>query len=144
MIFFIPLSCLVTKLCHINKNCKDGRFLFISRRFVTKWLSRIKKSQIFIISDHCPTRCQVPLVLKSTFKFRILKPNKPILQSTFFFKQNSLVLHFFPFSAVHCEFSVMTGYFSNERMNILEAMQQAASCQDSNHSHSINKSDHMG
>ena len=35
-----------------------------------------KKSLIFINSFHCPTRRQVPPVLKSIFIFRTLTPNK--------------------------------------------------------------------
>ena len=41
---------------------------------MTKRLSQIKKSYIFIISVHCPTQCQMPPVLNSTFNFRILIP----------------------------------------------------------------------
>ena len=73
--FFIRLSSrLVTKHWRINKNHKDRRFLFIHKRFVTKQLSRIKKSYIFIISVHCPTQWQVPPVRNSTFNFQTLMP----------------------------------------------------------------------
>ena len=73
MIFFIRLSRLVSKRLCKNKNLPSLQFLFICRHLETKRLSRIKK-----INTHyqCsfPTRCQVPPVLKSTFKFRILTP----------------------------------------------------------------------
>ena len=52
--FFIQLSCLVLKCQQINKNRKDGRFLFIRRRFVTKRLSQWKK----IINIHY--QCWLP------------------------------------------------------------------------------------
>ena len=42
--FFIRLSRLVTKRWRINKNREDRRFLFKRGCFVTKRLSRIKKS----------------------------------------------------------------------------------------------------
>ena len=42
--FFIRLSRLVSKRRRINKNHKDGRFLFIRQHFETKRISRIKKS----------------------------------------------------------------------------------------------------
>ena len=43
-VFFIRLSRLVTKCPHINKNLLSMRFLFIHWCFVTKRLSRIKKT----------------------------------------------------------------------------------------------------
>ena len=52
--FCIRLSHLVSKHRHINKNRKDGRFLFISRRFETKRLSRINN----IMNIHC--QCSLP------------------------------------------------------------------------------------
>ena len=52
--FFIRLSHLVSKCWSINKNCEDGRFLFIRRRFETKRLSRVKK----IINIHY--QCSLP------------------------------------------------------------------------------------
>ena len=44
-------------------------------RFYRPVENRLKKSYIFIISFCCPTRCQVPPVLKSIFIFRTLTPN---------------------------------------------------------------------
>ena len=48
--FFIRLSRLVSKRRRINKNHKDGRFLFICRRFETKQLSKIKKKHKYSLS----------------------------------------------------------------------------------------------
>ena len=72
MIFFIRLSHLASDCILINKKRKDGRFLFINMQTETKRQSRIKK----IIYFHWLTRRQVPPVLYSTFKFRILTPTK--------------------------------------------------------------------
>ena len=75
MIFFIRLSRLVTVYNNINKKLPSSHFLFILLQTVTKRLSRIKKSYIFIISVHCPTQRQVPPVLNSAFKFQTLTPS---------------------------------------------------------------------
>ena len=76
MIFFYSTQSFSHKTRCINKNREDGRFLFISRRFEAKRLSRIKRNHNihFQCSLSDPTPSQVPPVLKSTFKFRILTP----------------------------------------------------------------------
>ena len=74
ILFFIWLSRLVSVYNNKNKNLPSSRFLFILLQTETKRLSWIKKSYIFIISVHCPTQCQVPPILNSTFNFQTLIP----------------------------------------------------------------------
>ena len=76
--FNLVVTCLVSKCRHISKKFPSSWFLFICWHFETKRvMTKLdkKKSQIFFISVYYPPWCQVPPVLKSTFKFWILTPN---------------------------------------------------------------------